>query len=92
MGGGREILKSFALVFLFVIFSLGLLRLNATLAILFKRIALTLDAKFKLFHNWSGFCFSPLLCFFRVVRDIFQYCTDYRYVYRYRLQRLFSNT
>lgn len=50
-------LKAFALVFcdFRFVFSLGPLRFNAALAIDFKQIALTLDAKFKLFHNWSRF-------------------------------------
>lgn len=50
-------LKAFALVFcdFRFVFSLGPLRFNAALAIDFKQIALTLDAKFKLFHNWSWF-------------------------------------
>lgn len=56
-----EGLKAFALGFCdsCFVFSLGSLCFNAALAIVFNQIALTLDAKFKLFHNWSGFCFSP---------------------------------
>lgn len=82
-------LKAFALVFcdFRFVFSLGPLRFNAALAIDFKQIALTLDAKFKFFTIGRGLLFSVLLCFFRVVLSIlfcFRPVSDYRYVYRYR--------